>query len=272
MSAHLLILTMLAVGPGASDPTTAIVAAERAFAKRCGVVGIRASFLEFFAADAVSFAPDPGPARPRLEARPAPKEPPPILLEWGPEQAEAAPGGELGWTAGPSKITDKAGKRPPQYGYYFSLWRKQRDGTFKVVLDMGTDTPPAAIPAAVNTVGRAYPASGDVRREDEAFCQRAASDVGDAYAATLSAGARVHRERQAPMVGEARWRKWVQALAGGLSCHVLGGASVPGLGYTYGRYERRDKNGAILDQGFYTRVWRFEGTWKIAADVANLVK
>jgi hypothetical protein len=124
----------------------------------------------------------------------------------------------------------------------------------------------------VNTVGRAYPASGDVRQEDEAFCKRAGAGAGDAYASTLSAGsARAPRAPGADR-GRGRWRRWAQSLAGVLSCRVLGGASVPGLGYTYGRYERRDKAGAMLDEGFYTRVWRFEGTWKIAVDVANLVK
>src|SRR5688572_21186958 len=77
-----------------------LVAAERAFAKRCGQVGLRASFLEFFAAEGISFAPDPGLARPRLESR----KPDGLVrtnLDWAPAIAEISAGGDLGWTTGP---------------------------------------------------------------------------------------------------------------------------------------------------------------------------
>jgi hypothetical protein len=87
----------------------------------------------------------------------------------------------------------------------------------------------------------------------------------------LSASARIHREKAAPIVGEAQWRPWAKALAGEMSCKPMGAGGSPSLGYTYGSYERRDK-GAILEKGFYTRVWRFEGSVKLAVDVTNLVK
>jgi hypothetical protein len=140
MSAHLLILTVLATGPGASDPTTAIVAAERAVRAAVRHGGNPRFVPGVLRARRRQLRARSGPRSPAARGEAGAKDPEPIL-EWGPEQAEAAPGGELGWTAGPSKITDRTGKRPPRHGYYFSLWRKQRDGTFKVVLDMGTDTP-----------------------------------------------------------------------------------------------------------------------------------
>lgn len=89
------------------------VAAERAFARRAAEVGMRQSFMEYFARDAISFAPDPGDAQARLASRHAPEDPLAALLEWGPEMAEVSGDGTMGWTAGPSLLTDKTGKRPP---------------------------------------------------------------------------------------------------------------------------------------------------------------
>jgi hypothetical protein len=250
----------------------AVVAAERAFAKRCGEVGIRASFLEFFAPDGVSFAPDPGNARERLNKRPPPKEPPPILLEWAPEQAEVSPSGDLGWTTGPFVLTDKSPKQAPAiHGYYFSLWKKQADGTWKVVLDHGVGAPAVPLPAVAQAAGAARGGAGGdepaaVQRRDETFCKAAAADAGKAYAEVLSAGARVHREDAAPVVGENAWRGWTKSLAGGLSCKPIAAFASGGLGYTYGSWEQ----GAA--KGFYTRVWRLDGAWKIVADIATAAK
>jgi hypothetical protein len=277
-----LALVLLAGEPGHAaeqlpSALAPIVAAERAFARRCGLVGIRASFLEFFAGKAINFAPEPGLARPRLEGRPVPNGPPPVVLEWGPEQAEVAPGGDLGWTTGPARVIPQKGARPTYTGYYFSLWRKQPDGRFKVVLDMGTETPPAPIPTSATAVGptlSARSAAGPtaVKKVDEDFCKRAESGAGAAYAAALARNGRVHREKATPIVGDQSWRRWASSLAGVMSCQPSGAEASAGLGYTWGSYQRRDRaGGAIIEKGFYTRVWRLDGHWQIAADVANVL-
>src|SRR5687767_14117225 len=114
-------------GEQLSSGAAQIVAAERACAKRFGEVGVRDSFLEFFADDGVSFVPEPGLARPRLEKRPKPKLPLEVLLVWAPEMAEISAEGDLGWSTGPSQIVDRSGKNPTRHGHYFSMWRKQAD-------------------------------------------------------------------------------------------------------------------------------------------------
>ena len=49
----------------------------------------------------------------------------------------------LGYTYGNYifKHKDKAGKLITDYGKYTSIWKKQRDGSWKVVLDMGNSSP-----------------------------------------------------------------------------------------------------------------------------------
>lgn len=269
-------------GAGESLPAelAPIVAAERAFAKRAGEVGVRQSFMEYFADDAVSFAPDPGNAQQRLKARPAPKEPPPVLLEWGPEMAEVSADGTMGWTTGPSLFTDKTGKRPPHHGYYFSVWKKQPDGQFKVVIDIGTDAPsPTPIPTVARAVGgdgkagsKEVTTFADVKARDEAFCKAAERGAKKAYAAALAPDARMHLDGTLPAVGHEATRAALAKLDGVMTCAPQGGDAAAGLGYVYGSWERRAKAGGdVVDQGFYARVWRQQKGWHIAADVRTLV-
>lgn len=264
------LLSAPAVAEDLSGGAAEIAAAERAFAKKCGEVGVRASFLEYFAPRAVSFAPGPGDARERLEKRPVLNGPPPVLAEWGPEQVELAPAGDLGWSTGPSRFTDKSGKNPTYHGNYFSLWRKQPDGTWKVELDIGVEATDVPIPTEAVAVGGSVkkPTQGGVeavRRADDAFCKRAARGAAKAYAAALAPNGRVHRDKMTPAVGAAA-RAWAARLEGPMTCKADAAVSSsgPGFGYTYGSWS------AGAAKGFYTRVWRLDaGGWRIAVDVAQ---
>lgn len=61
-------------------------------------------------------------------------------FSWGPERVEVTAGGTIGFSMGP--IYDAKGKHG---GYYSSVWQKQADGTWKVILD-GPGAPRAPLP------------------------------------------------------------------------------------------------------------------------------
>ncbi len=66
-------------------------------------------------------------------------------LEWTPEFADMSASGDLGYTYGTFvfRSKDKNGNPVSEHGKYTSIWKKQKDGTWKVVLDMGnSSTPP----------------------------------------------------------------------------------------------------------------------------------
>ena len=65
-------------------------------------------------------------------------------LKWEPVKAEVSPDGKLGYTFGTWEYNtiDKTGKAISSYGNYVTIWRKQKDGTWKYVLDGGSNTPP----------------------------------------------------------------------------------------------------------------------------------
>lgn len=70
-----------------------------------------------------------------------------LTLTWEPQRAEITPGGKLGYTTGRFHSVRKApdGQTIERTGTYISLWRKQADGSWKAIADVGDpDAPPAA--------------------------------------------------------------------------------------------------------------------------------
>jgi len=70
------------------------------------------------------------------------------VLSWEPKKAEVAKSGDLGWTWGTYELhtKDAEGKPIVRYGKYVNVWRKQKDGTWKVILDMGNASPAPTAP------------------------------------------------------------------------------------------------------------------------------
>jgi ketosteroid isomerase-like protein len=64
-------------------------------------------------------------------------------LTWSPVGADISESGDLGYTYGFFEFhsKDKDGKPVTEYGKYTSIWKKQSDGSWKVVLDMGNASP-----------------------------------------------------------------------------------------------------------------------------------
>jgi ketosteroid isomerase-like protein len=64
-------------------------------------------------------------------------------LLWVPVGADISSSGDLGYTYGNYEFhaKDKDGKPVVQYGKYTSIWKLQKDGSWKVVLDMGNSSP-----------------------------------------------------------------------------------------------------------------------------------
>jgi ketosteroid isomerase-like protein len=64
-------------------------------------------------------------------------------LTWSPVGADISASGDLGYTYGTYQFhsKDKDGKPHIDYGKYTSIWKLQKDGSWKVVLDMGNASP-----------------------------------------------------------------------------------------------------------------------------------
>jgi ketosteroid isomerase-like protein len=64
-------------------------------------------------------------------------------LTWTPTHADMAASGDLGYTYGTYVFAskDKDGKMVEDHGKYMTVWKKQKDGSWKVAVDMGNSRP-----------------------------------------------------------------------------------------------------------------------------------
>jgi ketosteroid isomerase-like protein len=95
----------------------------------------RAAFRSFIADDAIFLGQSPLRGREAIEkdweSFFAPDAP---LLEWQPVDAEVLPTGDLGMTRGPYTLTtkDSHGETRRSHGTFMSIWRRQKDGEWKI--------------------------------------------------------------------------------------------------------------------------------------------
>jgi ketosteroid isomerase-like protein len=126
-----------------------MIAAERAFAADAAAHGTRDAFLAALASDALVFQPGPTSGQRAWTARKPDKN----LLEWTPALAGISASGDLGYTVGPWRFTQDGAKAPVATGWFFTLWRKQPDGKWKVLIDHGIVAPASEFPATVQRRG-----------------------------------------------------------------------------------------------------------------------
>lgn len=280
---------------GALPPALdSLVEAERAFARAAVQNGIRDSFLEYFADDALALTPEPQPAKDRLRTRPA-RPFSELELTWEPRTGDVAAAGDLGWLTGPSTFIDHTASPPRvQHGNYLSIWRRQPDGQWRVFLDVGCQVP--QVPEFADgftrlgladrwTGGDRETATEGPTAADRALNASLARDgVAAAYGAVLAANARLHRQGRLPLVGREAIVAWIERDAaspsppdgrrhdpvGGASAETTAAAAAASgdLGYSYGTYDLR---GTPAERGAYVRVWARDagGRWWLMAEVTD---
>ncbi|WP_375770090.1 nuclear transport factor 2 family protein [Archangium gephyra] len=129
------------VAPRAATPEEeALMRTDREFNAATQARGVE-GWVSFFAENG-SMMRDKGPitGHEAIRAAVAPGfSNPDLSLTWEPQRAEITPGGRLGYTTGRflSVRKDANGQRVEARGTYMNIWRKQPDGSWKVVVDIG---------------------------------------------------------------------------------------------------------------------------------------
>lgn len=252
-----------------------IVRSEQRFAARALAVGWKQAFLEYFADDAVAFNGDQTePAKDQFRRQPDP--PKNRRLLWEPRYGDMSASGDLGYLTGPvRRIVPGQNNGQPFHSIYASVWKRQADGTFKVVMDMGVPTPgPVMFAEGFTAARRADLYTGKTTPEaavrslkdtDAALTNAARGGQYDAYRGHLAPDVRFHRPEVMPIVGPDAVLTWLAGqpeYASGEARYAE--TSMAGdLGYTYGTYA------FAAEHGFYVRVWTRgrDGVWRVALDV-----
>src|ERR1035437_10344637 len=106
-----------------------------------------AAFADWFAADGVALGDGAAPAVDKVAiAKSANWDPKVYQLTWTPTDAMMGPSGDMGYTWGhfEGHSKDANGNPVTTTGRYMTIWRKQADGQWKVVLDAGANEPAGA--------------------------------------------------------------------------------------------------------------------------------
>ena len=264
-----------------------LVKSEREFAATSVREGIRASFMRYFADDGIAISP-----RPHIYKESASKTPPPAhplarTLYWEPILADVSSSGDLGYTMGPFSLKDSAKPdSPPSYGFYFSIWKMQENGTWRVAVDVGTGSTTivekyfgkqvAPVPHANfksrGIAGGGKSASRGLIDIDRAFSQTVIKGgVRTAYQKLLDVRACAMREGLVPITGKDAILAY---LVNGTALRFLEPmraevSDAGDMGYTYGAY--REKKDANDPSGYYVRVWRKDAKrkWALTVELAT---
>jgi ketosteroid isomerase-like protein len=154
-----LIFFLPASAPAATPPSASAVRGDEKLLRDLEARFVRAvadkkrdGFLAFWAKDAAIFPPGAGPAvgHDKIWESWSPiLENPDATLTWQPTRAEMAASGDLGYTYGryESKRKGADGGVITRTGCYVTIWRKEKDGAWRVVLDIGSPDPPPPAPS-----------------------------------------------------------------------------------------------------------------------------
>jgi len=120
-----------------------LMQADRDFAKATAAKRLD-GWMSFMAPNAVLLRAEPLVGLDQIKAGMAKDfDSPGFQLTWEPTKAEFVGSGPVGYTVGryEAKFTGDDGKPQTSHGSYMTTWRKQKDGSWKVVADIGSPDP-----------------------------------------------------------------------------------------------------------------------------------
>lgn len=257
-----------------------MAATERAFAAATAQLGVRDGFLTFFAADAVQVITGASgaetrvqPARPGLAGRPLSPLPLQAKLIWEPFTGHVSSDGSLGWlTGGYVTLSEAEPRTIINQGAYFSVWKRQADGTWRVWLDEGISLPSVWQDASPFRAAPDPDAGASGAAAETVLAAEAAIATGfDGWRGRLSEHARLHRDGVMPLVGRRAITDWASAVWRDprftMTEHLI--AASGDLGVVIGGYDVTTATGP--EHGMYVRVWKRDvtGGWRIVFETSR---
>ena len=263
-----------------------MVKTEQAFSKMAEEKNTHDAFMAFIADDGLLFRPGAVNGKKWMIDHPPPpaksdKRP---LLAWQPAFAGMSASGDMGFTTGPWEAkADIKDEKPQGYGHFMTVWKKQADGSWKFVVDLGISHPQPGGPQTLwqppDTNKKTSFKPVDVAAETQALLDRdrqyadaSKQDLAKAFLAYASPDARLYRTGNLPYIGSQAAADALIQTKGQFTWQPIGGdvSRAGDLGYTHGTYEVADDMKKVSEHGSYVRIWKKEGnTWRIIMDVTN---
>jgi len=210
------------------------------------------------------------------------------LLKWYPMVGHVSQGGDMGFTSGPFQFFANRAQGAVGSGYFFSVWKKNAAGQFKVMLDGGVihshnateafqrDPEPQSDTAYAYILPIKKVSDGDPQpwKAEDAFSAAVEKDPNQAYREFLADEVVLLRSDRpfGKTKAEALGTLAQQPIQSYQFIRSGQGISKAGdLAYCFGK--AKAVKGDKTVEGFFTRVWqhRPEG-WKIVAEQVSLFR
>lgn len=266
-----------------------LIEAEKSFARLSAESGMRDAFMSYLAEEAIIFRPEPVLGRDKYANSPTI----PGMLIWQPIFADISRDGKLGYTTGPWEL-HRSGKKDSAdaYGHYVSIWKQQKDHSWKVVIDVGIPHPYPGynlnealleiehpLYDLSKTINKIRKSSPDVLLDlDRSFSDQAEGlGISRAFQTFAHPDLRLYRENALPLVGVEYALTYLTDLNGVFRWTPQAAelASSADLGYTFGTGEYRIETADSLqvERFSYLHIWKidFEGNWKVVLDITNSI-
>jgi ketosteroid isomerase-like protein len=279
----LLTSCLAAQEPDSTSSLFSMREAERNFAKASVMIGRNASFAENFAEESVIFT-DKWLTNGKQFWQG--RKPSAVVLKWEPEFMDIAGSRDFGISTGPWEAQEyRPNTGPLSTGYFLTVWRKEKDGVWKVILDAGSSTPPKTNmphsfsfpPGADTPVVHPLVLNIDLLckelydQEDQIMQVWKKNPIPSTYALFLAPDARLQLSGHLPSINKDTINTWISQLPKTISWRTsgAGAASSGDMAFTYGSMEINDP---LLSKGHYVRIWRKHAgdSWKIVLEMMNI--
>jgi ketosteroid isomerase-like protein len=274
----------MAQEPDSGSALNSMREAEKNFARASVMIGRNAAFAENFAEVSALFT-DKWITNGKQYSKD--RKGSPVVLKWEPEFMDISASRDFGISTGPWELQEYRPNTAPLFtGYFLTVWQKQSDGIWKVILDGGSTTPPIKdnLHSFYFPAGADKPSGSTPKINVESSCMELSerelliqkewesTQLPAKYSKFLSPGARMQFSGHLPTTN----RDSINVLLSRLDKTMIwrtagsGAASSGDLGFTYGVLELRNNQGKNL--GHYVRIWKKQPSdvWKIMLEMINI--
>lgn len=270
-----------------NNPIDSLIQVEKQFCETSIKQGIRNAFLAYLTDDAIIFEPRPVKGKPLYLERKKLN----AVLTWNPIFADISKAGDLGYTTGPFEYNkNDSDSSKVYYGHYVSIWRKQGDGNWKVVLDVGISHAKINIDeVGFNNKQLSDPqifsasqvmdkkiAKMKIQENEQNFSIIAKSKgIIEALNKFASKKIRVYRDGQFPFVGLNNYEQFIQNrnITSTQQPDDVFVANSGDLGYCYGISKSfSDSSDKIFSNEFaFLNIWKKQddNNWRIVLNLTN---
>jgi ketosteroid isomerase-like protein len=253
-----------------------LVETERAFAKLASDTNTPEAFLANINNESIAIE---GDKIVKMQDIWKERKPNASLLSWQPVFADIASSNDFGYTTGPWSYHATKVENPVACGEYITVWKKQADLQWKIIIDIGITHPclqknPLLAFSSVHPKKSTKVSDLDFKNQlltiESNFIKSLSVDI-HAYEKNKSKELRLYRNNAQPITNSNDVQKRLQAEAdlqliyNPLSCYV---ASSGDLGFVAGSCSVTSGE----KTGKYIRIWKKEDGkhWKIVLDMAAL--